>query len=289
MSDTTEQIARRIAEQGRDELVARLRPAFEAAAAAHADVLELDDDQLERMVQRAADRADGLQWRRALAAVASRELDVGLGEALGHPAVLRAHEIVGAPSYEESLAALSRGRPPAREETPAEEAPAAGEEPAAEEEPGAEDEPAAESVAEEEPPAAPARRGRQKDEETEETELYREHDEPEEEHTPRTVRVRAVHLGGIANLPPSDRELELWFSDEGLDVVRRPSRAILGRLTWDEIVSLETSSPRGRLRRKRQADCQLIIRSKEGDATFEIPGLGPEELRRRLGSRVGRA
>src|SRR5437763_12571878 len=58
------------------------------------------------MVQRAADHADGLQWRRALASVATQELGIGLGEALGHPAVERAQAIVGAPSYEDSLAAL---------------------------------------------------------------------------------------------------------------------------------------------------------------------------------------
>ena len=67
MTDTLEETAQRIAERGRDALLERLRPAFKDAAAKHADVLELSDEQLEQMVQRAADRADGLQWRRALA------------------------------------------------------------------------------------------------------------------------------------------------------------------------------------------------------------------------------
>src|SRR5689334_43239 len=87
VTETLDHTARRIAERGREELVARLRPAYQEAASAHADVLELDDDQLEQMVQSAVDRADGLQWRRALAAVASDELGIGLGEALAHPAV----------------------------------------------------------------------------------------------------------------------------------------------------------------------------------------------------------
>ena len=106
MTDTLELTAKRIADQGRDALLARLRPAFADAASAHAGSLQLDDEQLEQMVQRAADRADGLQWRRALATVASEELGIGLGEALGHPAVERAQAIVGAPSYEDGLAAL---------------------------------------------------------------------------------------------------------------------------------------------------------------------------------------
>lgn len=98
MTDTLEDTAHRIADRGRDALVARLRPAFEQAAATHADLLELDSDQLDRMVQNAADNADGLQWRRALASVATEELGIGLGEALSHPAVERAQSIVGAPS-----------------------------------------------------------------------------------------------------------------------------------------------------------------------------------------------
>jgi hypothetical protein len=106
VTDTLELTAKRIADRGRDALLARLRPAFADAAGAHAEILKLDGEQLEQMVQRAADRADGLQWRRALATVASEELGIGLGEALGHPAVERAQAIVGAPSYEDSLAAL---------------------------------------------------------------------------------------------------------------------------------------------------------------------------------------
>jgi hypothetical protein len=109
VSDTPEQTAEKIAARGREALISRLRPAFEEAAAAHADVLKLDPEQLESMIQRAADRADGLQWRRALAGVATTEMGISLGEALGHPAVVRAHELLNAPSYEDSLAELSPG------------------------------------------------------------------------------------------------------------------------------------------------------------------------------------
>jgi hypothetical protein len=112
MAKAVEDKARRIAEKGRETLIERLREAFAEAAAAHADVLELDEHKLEEMVARAAERADGLQWRRALAAAATEELGIGLGEALGHPTVARAQALVGAPSYEDGLAAIAEGKPP---------------------------------------------------------------------------------------------------------------------------------------------------------------------------------
>jgi hypothetical protein len=105
--------AHQIAARGREALVERMRTAYGDAAAAHADVISLDDEQIEAMVQSAADRADGLQWRRALAAVAAEELGISATEALSLPAVLRAQALVGAPSYEQSLAELiARPVPP---------------------------------------------------------------------------------------------------------------------------------------------------------------------------------
>jgi hypothetical protein len=98
-AEPVEPTARRIAERGRPALVEFLRPAFQRAAADRASLVELDAAQLERMVQEAADRADGLLWRRALAGVATEELRVSLAEAVGHQAVARAQVIVGAPAY----------------------------------------------------------------------------------------------------------------------------------------------------------------------------------------------
>jgi hypothetical protein len=97
-----EEAARRIADRGRDALVARLRPAFAQTAASHAHLVlvPIGPQDLERMVQEAANRADGVLWRRALAAVAVEELGISLTEAIFHPAVLRAHELVEAPAYE---------------------------------------------------------------------------------------------------------------------------------------------------------------------------------------------
>jgi hypothetical protein len=98
--------AHQIAARGREALVERTRTAYGDAVAAHADVISLDDEHIEAMVQSAVDRADGLQWRRALAAVAAEEFGINATEALSHPAVLRAQALVGAPSYEQSLAEL---------------------------------------------------------------------------------------------------------------------------------------------------------------------------------------
>ncbi len=110
MTDTLEDTARRIADGGRETLVARLRPVFEQAAAANADVLKLTPQQLDRMVSYAVDGADGVQWRRALASAATEELGIAFAEAINHPAVARAQEIVGAPSYEASLAERAAAR-----------------------------------------------------------------------------------------------------------------------------------------------------------------------------------
>jgi hypothetical protein len=336
-TETLEHTARRIAEQGRDALVARLRPAFEQAAATHGEGLDLDSEQLERMVQRAADRADGLQWRRALAQVATEQLGIGLGEALGHPAVARAQAIVGAPSYEDALGDLGgaaaddggSAAPAASEEEPAsaeqpadeaeEDAPKESEqpEPAADAEPAAESGPDAEPAAEEPPPGTgeespPAPEAREDGEppaaDTPEplappapltadpvaAPPTAEHPQPpipapgaagvgpETGGAPDALRLRAVHLGGIANLQPAEGDLELHLSDAGLDIVRGPERVPLGRLTWEEIVALETPVVGGRFRRKRQSDAHLVIRSAQGSASFEIPGVTTDELKDHL-------
>ncbi len=262
MTDTLDDAARQIAEQGRDALVERLRPAFKEAAAAHSDVLTLDDEQVERMVQRAADRADGLQWRRALASVASDQLGIGLGEALGHPAVARAQAIVGAPSYEEALVAVSGGK--TAEAGPVE--PEAPEQPESSEEPDPVGEAEPEEVDDE--PEAP----REPDDEDD----FEDEREFGESPPIEPVSLKAVHLGGIANLRNGAGDIELRFSEAGIDLTRGDQR--LGRLAWREITAVETPSPAGRRRRRQRSDGTIVIRSANGSATFEISGVTPEEL-----------
>jgi hypothetical protein len=108
LSQAEEELAQRLATQGREQLTARLRAAFDQAAARYPDTLVIDPEALEQMVQSAADRADGVLWRRALAAAAREELGLELGQALVHPAVERAQELAGAPPYHPSTASGHR-------------------------------------------------------------------------------------------------------------------------------------------------------------------------------------
>jgi hypothetical protein len=78
-SQDTESLAETFAARGREELVSRFRDAYAKAAGTHADFVSLDPERIEAMVQRSASEADGLQWRRALAGVAARELNIELG------------------------------------------------------------------------------------------------------------------------------------------------------------------------------------------------------------------
>lgn len=288
MSDTDDQVAERIAERGRGALLERLRPAFRDAADAHSDLIQLEPDQLEQMVQSAADRADGLQWRRALASVATEELGIGLGEALGHPAVERAQRIVGAPSYEESLAELGVVREQSASENGAEEAAV---------DPEVVSEDASElALAEAEASVEEAEHEELEalEEDGAETETETEPKgeiEPSEPETPvtadaSTLRVNAVHQGGIANLAPEESGLEIQLSEDGLDIARGDGD-ILGRLPWHEISAIEVPSARG-MRRRRKRDAQLVVKTAQGEATFSIPSVTPDEFRQLLSPVVER-
>jgi hypothetical protein len=301
-----DETAARIAERGRDALVQRLRPAFREAAAAHADLLDLSDEQIEEMVQRAADRADGLQWRRALAWVATEDLHLSLGEALGHPAVARAHELLGVPSYEESLAALgagfavsetpagsppseaSEGRPPseASDGSPPSEASTTVVEPWEREAAGWERHPQAAPADEPQEDARTEIRSRDQEprltEQETEPEPYEADDTRDDIHGYEEIdelRIAAIHLGGIANLSEDEPEVELRLAEPGLDIIRINGE-VLGRLEWEQIDVLEV--PEGRRRLRRSAPTHLVIRTARGDASFEVPGVGVEELRDHL-------
>ncbi len=289
MTEYSEADAQRVADRGRDALLERLRPAFHETARQHADILQLDDAQIEEMIQRAAERADGLQWRRALASVATEELGMSLGEALSSPVVARAQELAGAPSYEEALAALGLEpvSPSASENGDRESAdarpPEPGEEPLAEA--PAPDEPA--SGSEPEPVAGTELPASEESEEMGEAgggaTMEPVGDEPDEEAVqarpgdPGTLQLTATHLGGIATLEAGEQDLDLRLGGHGLDIARKPGR-VLGRLRWREIRTLEVQSPRGLRRRRRGERAQLVIRTAHGDASFEVPGISEEEL-----------
>lgn len=287
MTDTLETTAQRIAEQGRTALLERLRPAFRDAAAKHSDVLTLSEDQIEQMVQRAADRADGLQWRRALAGVAVDQLGISLGEALSHPAVVRAQAILGVPSYEDGrsrLATTPEATPPVTP-TPT---PTSEREPEPEPPPSVEPaalpaSPAPEPVA----TAAAATAVAVAPVPTVPTPIDSAPTAPTRVADPGVVRLAVIHLGGVANLAPGERDIELRVSHFGLDIVRGNEEP-LGRLTWSDIRTLSVPPGRGLRRRRRDGRAHLIIHTDHGDASFEVPAVAPEELREHLAGIVGR-
>jgi len=354
-------LADRIASRGREELVERLRKAYADAAAAHADIVSLDEQRIEELVQAAADRADGLQWRRALANVAAQELGVSLAQALTHPAVRKAQEQLGAPSYEASLSELvAIPVPPAATPEPAtpepepvmpEPEPVMPEpepvmpEPEGtpiEQEPGpvpvqpewVVDEPemhgatgeleaieaddavfglmpspepleyevgsyeATPDEVEEPTPAPPILEQLPDEAEVEEPAASEEPgaaDPPAygSEHTdyppPQddSLQVLAYHLGGVANLPTGRNGLDLRLAESGLDILQ-PEGEIIGRLHWSEIDTLEVVAVRGRLRRQARTLSRIVVRTKHGDASFEIPGLSSDELEARVKPLVSR-
>ncbi|MGA2926391.1 MAG: hypothetical protein ABSG43_10420 [Solirubrobacteraceae bacterium] len=313
MTETLEHTARRIAERGREALIERLRPAFEQAVARHADVLQLDPDQLDELVERAADRADGLQWRRALASVAIEELGIGLTDALAHPAVARAQTIIGAPSYEDSLAKLTpieaespRRREPEGEPERALPVPAAPASPTAPAPSRVARAPASTTAATAVAPApfvgAESQPAPQHSSEPAGQHLPQPADRqlpvPAGQRLPEPVlavdpagsearvpgdeewivTLPAIHIGGVANLTPTESEIELRISDAGLQFVR--SGHVFERLSWDQIRGVEVHDSR-RLRRRGHG-AQLLLRSEHGEASFEIRGIAPKELREQL-------
>ena len=199
-----------IAERAREDLRVRLRAAFDHQLAARPLTVAPAEGQLEELVNAAAARAGAVLWRRCLAGAASDAFGIGLAEAVSHPAVQRAHELVGAPRYETT-----------------ELAPVAALDPA-----------------------------------------------------PRAVRLAAIHLGGIESLAQGESDLELRFSDAGLDVLKGTSGAGIGRLGWDEIRSVSFSRERRGLRAGRRQE--LRVETARGRASFALPGMTDRRLREQL-------
>ena len=371
----TEELADRIAAHGREALLERLRQAYADAAATHADIISLAPERIEAMARTAVERADGLQWRRALADVAATELGIDLVQALAHPAVTRAQQLLGAPAYEASLAELvARPVPPslpyvdvpskAFEAEATDEPATTTDEPATTtDEPAANDEPmpgpqmdhletveADDELVDLLPAPEPIEYGTDLDPRAQGSsvgaptevlespstvaaapfaapqvdatgiEALADLPEPEAEvptngivggymgaptqpheieqplmdgpghdaeHTDypppadQELRVTAYHLGGVANLPSGRNSLDLRLSEYGLDILE-PAGEIIGRLHWNEIDKLEVSAARSRLRRQARGGSKILVRTKQGDASFEIPELTSEQLQERV-------
>jgi hypothetical protein len=284
-----ESTAAAIAERGRETLLVRLRRAYSEAAAAHADVLALDEERIETMVQRAAQRADGLQWRRALASAGAVQLGISVAQALTHPAVTRAQAIAGAPSYEQGLVALrpqSNVRPEAiappdtdaiasqnAETITPQDAdaivPGDGDRSAGMPQPQPQPQPEWEDDSDED--------GALDEDGTPGGRLQRLIDSLPQ--YPDEVRVGARHLGGVADLHIDDR-IDLRVSGDGFDIIG-PDDIIVGRLEWSEIDDLSVPEPVGR-RERRRSTTRLVVQTRQGDASFEVAELSREALREQL-------
>jgi hypothetical protein len=99
---------------------------------------------------------------------------------------------------------------------------------------------------------------------------------------PAAIRIGAVHLEGIETVREGARNIELRFSEAGLDVIDTHDGEPIGRLTSTEIVSLELPRPRRSLRRRRSSAPELMVTTDRGLARFELRGVSEEEAREHL-------
>ena len=70
-------------------------------------------------------------------------------------------------------------------------------------------------------------------------------------------------MSGIESLRNGESDLELRFSDAGLDLLKASSGAAIGRLLWSEIHGVEVASARRGLRPGRRVQ-ELHVRAQSG-------------------------
>ncbi len=97
----------------------------------------------------------------------------------------------------------------------------------------------------------------------------------------QALRLGAVHVSGIESLRNGESDLELRFSDAGLDLLKASSGAAIGRLLWSEIHSVDVASSRRGLRPGRRAQ-ELHVRAQSGEAVFQLPGMSSEQINQHL-------
>jgi hypothetical protein len=91
------------------------------------------------------------------------------------------------------------------------------------------------------------------------------------------LRLPAVHVSGIESLRNGESDLELRFSDAGLDLLKASSGAAIGRLLWSEIHGAEVAGSRRGLRPGRRVQ-ELHVRAQSGQAVFQLPGMTAEQV-----------
>jgi hypothetical protein len=304
MNATDPELPLIIADRGREVVLQRLRAAFAHQASARTGGFEIGPAAMDQMIRESADRAGPALWRIALGQAAAAELQISLLEALEHPAVLQALELIGAgpalPAFTvPSSFVAERPEPPVQPEPEADPEPETSPEPTAYAEPETDPEPE-------------AYRDPWADSHAEESEGYKGYDDPEPEPPvgepadapwgwkdpvddfasentpsaeppagvsagPQALRIAAIHVSGIESIRSGERDIELRLSDAGLDVIKRSSGLAIGRLDWEEIQTAEVRR-RGRGLRSRRKPSELQVRTARGQAIFELPGLSDEEL-----------
>lgn len=108
--------------------------------------------------------------------------------------------------------------------------------------------------------------------------------DPEPDPAPEAIRVSAVHLAGVRALSPGQGDLELRFSDVGLQVLRRDTREPVGTMPWSEVssvvlprrVSLRWGAPR------------IVVAAAGAEARFSLPGLSARQVRDQLSPLLAR-
>jgi hypothetical protein len=93
----------------------------------------------------------------------------------------------------------------------------------------------------------------------------------------QALRLPAVHVSGIESLANGESDLELRFSDAGLDLLKASSGGPIGRLLWSDIHGIDVGSSRRGLRPGRRVQ-ELYVRAQSGRATFQLPGMTSEEV-----------
>ena len=265
--------ALQIIEAGRQRVLARLEEAVADQLRLHGGLEELDPATLDELLTAGVGDAGASLWRISLAEGAANHFGVSVSEALHHPAIDAAEQLIGLPQEDSAVMAPETPEPepePEPEPTvpePVEPEPAVPEPVATEPEPvPAEPEPIPQPVIPEpepEPVPAPA--------------------SPAAIAVPQALRIAAIHTTGIESLQSGDEDIELRLSDAGLDVIKRSSGITIGRLDWGEITALEVQEPgrRGRRRRKSK-NRSLQVDTGGGQAAFELVGLSDEETAEHL-------
>ena len=97
----------------------------------------------------------------------------------------------------------------------------------------------------------------------------------------QALRLSAIHVSGIESLRNGESDLELRFSDAGLDLLKASSGGAIGRLLWSEIHDVEVARPRRGLRPGRRAQ-ELHVSAQSGRAVFQLPGMTEQQVSEHL-------